>query len=79
MAAQTTAPTITHKSWCREHQTDSEGEHCFSGGFEFGAMRPPQTYGLLIPSATYGPLSSSASTLSLLSSSNTAAPPTICG
>jgi hypothetical protein len=28
--------TITHKSWCREHQTDYEGEHCFSGEFEFG-------------------------------------------
>ena len=36
------AQTITHKSWCREHQTDYEGEHCFSGGFEFGPMRPAQ-------------------------------------
>lgn len=36
------AQTITHKSWCREHQTDYEGEHCFSGGFEFGPMRPNQ-------------------------------------
>ena len=34
------AQTITHKPWCREHQTDYEGEHCFSGGFEFGPMRP---------------------------------------
>src|SRR5688500_13285468 len=34
--------TITHKSWCREHQTDYEGEHCFSGGFEFGPMNPAQ-------------------------------------
>jgi hypothetical protein len=31
MAAQTTAQPITPKPWCREHQTDSEGEHCFSG------------------------------------------------
>jgi hypothetical protein len=35
-------PTITHKSWCREHQTDYEGEHCYTGGFEFGPMRPTQ-------------------------------------
>ena len=34
--------TITHRSWCREHQTDYEGEHCFSGGFEFGPMKPAQ-------------------------------------
>jgi hypothetical protein len=34
------AQTIIHKSWCREHQTDDEGEHCFSGGFEFGPMKP---------------------------------------
>jgi len=35
-------PTIIHKPWCREHQTDYEGEHCFSGGFEFGPMKPAQ-------------------------------------
>jgi len=37
-----TSSTLTHKSWCREHQTDLEGEHCFSGGFEFGPMKPTQ-------------------------------------
>ena len=31
--------TITHKPWCREHQTDYEGEHCHVG-FEFGPMKP---------------------------------------
>ena len=35
-----TGTTINHKPWCREHQTDYEGEHCFSGGFEFGPMKP---------------------------------------
>ena len=34
--------TITHKPWCRQHETDLEGEHCFSGGFEFGPMKPAQ-------------------------------------
>ena len=38
----TSPQTLTHKSWCREHQTDYEGEHCFSGGFEFGPMKPAQ-------------------------------------
>lgn len=33
------AQTITHKPWCREHQTDYEGEHCHVG-FEFGPMKP---------------------------------------
>ena len=32
--------TITHTSWCRERQTDYEGEHGFSGGFEFGPINP---------------------------------------
>ena len=31
--------TITHRSWCREHQTDYEGEHCFVG-FGWGPLRP---------------------------------------
>ena len=33
--------TIQHTPWCREHQTDYEGEHCFTGGFEFGPANPP--------------------------------------
>ena len=33
------AQTITHKFWCREHQTDYEGEHCHVG-YEFGRMNP---------------------------------------
>ena len=37
-----TKTDIIHKSWCRQHQTDYEGEHCFSGGFEFGPMKPAQ-------------------------------------
>jgi hypothetical protein len=32
-------PTITHKSWCQEHQTDYEGEFCFAG-FSWGPKRP---------------------------------------
>jgi hypothetical protein len=37
-----TKTAIIHKPWCREHQTDYEGEHCFSGGFEFGPIKPAQ-------------------------------------
>lgn len=31
-------PTITHKSWCQEHQTDDEGEFCLAG-FSWGPKR----------------------------------------
>ena len=34
-----TATAIARKSWCREHQTDSEGEFCFAG-FDWGPKRP---------------------------------------
>ena len=39
-----TKATTNHRPWCREHQTDYEGEHCFSGGFEFGPMRPSHDF-----------------------------------
>ena len=34
-----TAQTLTHKSWCREHQTDYEGEQCFVC-FGWGPLNP---------------------------------------
>jgi len=34
-----TANDIQHKSWCREHQTDYEGEQCFVS-FGWGPLRP---------------------------------------
>lgn len=33
-----TATDIIHKSWCRNHQTDYEGEFCFAG-FGWGPKR----------------------------------------
>lgn len=34
-----TNTAIIHKSWCREHQTDYEGEQCFVS-FGWGPLRP---------------------------------------
>ncbi len=32
---------VKHKSWCREHQSDYAGEHCFAGA-EVGPANPPR-------------------------------------